>query len=138
MITTDALIQNARSFVGVPFLHQGRSRHGVDCLGFIASCAAELGSSILLDNLPRAYGRNPQKQLVQGLVKLTRNIRLQPAAIIVFQFPNATEPSHAAIYTGTSIIHSYQSVGKVVEHSFSAAWPKMARSYWAMPLVQYA
>jgi cell wall-associated NlpC family hydrolase len=32
------------------------------------------------------------------------------------------EPQHLAIYTGDTIIHAYERVGKVVEHGMDAAW----------------
>lgn len=137
MIDAQAVIDNAREWLGVPFLHQGRSRHGADCLGFIAACLNELGSHVFLDYLPRNYARNPQALLMTGLNELTREIELQPAALIVIKFPLHAYPSHAAIYTGASMIHCDQASRGVVEHGYREPWLKRTTSIWALPGVMY-
>jgi cell wall-associated NlpC family hydrolase len=137
VIEAPALIENARSWAGVRFLHQGRSRHGADCLGYIAAMLSELGSDTFLQELPHNYARSPQSLLIEGLTRLCRQIPLQPAALILFQWPHTPDASHAAVYTGTTMIHAYQSLGKVVEHGFRGPWAKRAVSYWAMPEVIY-
>lgn len=137
MISVEQLVANSREWVGTKFVHQGRSRFGCDCLGLIAADLAELGSRVLLNHLPKNYGRNPQSLLIDGLTNLCRTIDLEPGALVLFQFPKAEFPSHAAIYTGESIIHAFQSEGKVVETSLGAPWTRLAHSNWALPLVVY-
>jgi cell wall-associated NlpC family hydrolase len=137
MIEPCAVIAQAREWLGVPFLHQGRSRNGCDCLGFIAACLAELGSAALLEHLPRAYGRMPQKLLIDGLEELSREIPLQPAAIVTIKFPRTEFPSHAAIFTGDTLIHCFESERKVVEHGYREPWIRRTASIWAAPLVAY-
>ena len=97
----------------------------------------ELGSTILLDRLPRNYGRNPQSLLIDGLTQLCRPISLEAAALVLVKFPNSEFPSHAGIYTGESMVHAFMSEGKVVEHGFTGPWRKYAVSFWALPLVVY-
>ena len=46
--TSDEVVREARTWVGVPFRHQGRSRSGVDCGGIIV---------VVLRELRRATGR---------------------------------------------------------------------------------
>ena len=138
MIEPQAVIDQARQWLGVRYLHQGRNRFGCDCLGFIAGMLHELGSDVFLNYLPRAYGRNPQALLMQGLQALTREIPLELGALVVIQFPFSPHPAHAAIYTGETIIHSYASVGKVVEHGYRGQWIDRTKSTWALPLVMYA
>lgn len=139
MIEVDDLISQARSWIGVRYLHQGRSRHGADCLGFIAAMCAELGSRAYLDALPHNYARNPQAILVDAAPKLSKPLdEAIPGALAIFQFPLSKHPSHAGIITrdGT-FIHTFEPVGKVVEVGFRAPWLKRARSFWAVPLVVY-
>jgi cell wall-associated NlpC family hydrolase len=138
-IDVQTLIDNYREWAvaGVRFLHQGRSRFGADCLGLIAAGAAEVGSSVFLSHLPINYGRDPQAILMQKLESLTRRIELQPGALVTIKWPLAEFASHAAIFTGRSIIHSYQSNGKVVEHSYGKQWIARTDSIWAIPLVRY-
>lgn len=137
MITSADLISNARSWVGTRFLHQGRSRFGADCLGFIAACLHELGSDVLMGVLPLNYARTPQAQLLDGIAKICRNIPLEPAALLLIQFPLAKLPSHAAIYTGESIIHSDEASGGVREITYGRPWTERTKSIWALPLVIY-
>lgn len=137
MIEPQAVIDRARTWLGVPFLHQGRTRHGADCLGFIAAVMAELGSFTLLDHLPRNYGRMPQQLLPDGLAELTHRIDLQPGAICTIQFPMTDFPSHAGIFTGESLIHCYEAERQVIEHGYRAPWTNRTASIWALPLVVY-
>jgi cell wall-associated NlpC family hydrolase len=137
MIEPAEVIEHARTWVGVRFLHQGRSRNGADCLGFIAGMMAELGVTTPLEFLPKNYARNPQSLLRITLGSMTREIPLQPAAFVLIKFPFAKEAGHGAIYTGTSLIHSFAGVGRVVEHGYGQPWLKRTDSIWAVPLVMY-
>jgi len=137
IITVQQICDQAREWIGTPFLHQGRSRSGCDCLGFIASVLGELGVDLALRHLPLNYGRNPQALLITTLQRLCRNIDLEPGALVAIKFPFAEFPSHAAIFTGDSMIHCYESVGKVTEHGYRNPWPQRTASIWAMPYVAY-
>lgn len=137
MIAPQDVIEQAREWVGVKFLHQGRTRHGADCLGFIAAVLAELGSRGFLDHLPHNYARDPNVLLLERLPEVSREIELQPAALLLIQFPQAKVPSHAAIYTGVSMIHCYEIEGEVVEHTYGKPWTTRTKSIWALPLVTY-
>ena len=137
-ISVETIVAQAREWIGVPYLHQGRSRVGCDCLGFIATMLNELGVDLALRNLPLNYGADPQELLVATLSRLCRNIALQPGALVAIKFPHGKFASHAAIYTGDSMIHCYRNVGKVVEHGYRGAWPRLAESIWAMPYVKYS
>jgi cell wall-associated NlpC family hydrolase len=136
-IAVHDLVENYRSWLHVKFLHQGRTRLGADCLGFIAAGANEVGSSLFLDNLPINYARNPQSLLLDSLEQLTRKIDLQPGALIAIKWPFTQVASHAAIYTGTSIIHSYEANREVIEHGYVQPWIARTDSVWAIPLVKY-
>jgi len=137
MITPAQLIDQAREWRGVKFLHQGSTRLGCDCLGFIAGTLAELGCPIGLEQMPHGYGRNPQAQLLEQLSPVARKIPLTAGALILIQWPHAEYPSHAAIYTGTSMIHALESAGYVVEHGYREPWLRMTRSIWTVPGVTY-
>lgn len=118
-------------------MHQGRTRMGADCLGFISAMLAELGSLDFLYNLPQNYGRAPQTELIDGLAHLSYEIKLQPASFLLIKFPFHKYASHGAIYTGESMIHSFQSNGKVIEHGYRAPWIGRTLSVWALPGVTY-
>jgi len=137
VISIEQLVANSREWIGTRFVHQGRTRIGCDCLGMVAADLAELGSKILLNHLPINYGRNPQALLIDGLTDLCNPRALEPGVLVTFKFPDAQFPSHAAIYTGESIIHAFERVGKVVETRYEDPWLRMAHSTWALPLVMY-
>ena len=137
MITPDQVIAQAREWLGVRFVHQGRSRHGCDCLGFPSGVLGELGCTVGLEYLPINYARAPQGEVLATLSNVTREIPLQPAALVLIRWPKSEFPSHAGIFTGENLIHSYQTVGKVVEHGYREPWIKLTASFWALPEVKY-
>ncbi len=137
MITPAQVIAQARNWVGVRYLHQGRSRSGCDCLGFIAAMMGELGEPRLLEWLPINYGREPQSLLIENLTAHTTQIELAPGALILIQWPLTEFASHAGIYTGESMIHAYESVAKVVEHGYRDPWVARTSGIWALPGVTY-
>lgn len=137
MITPDDLIAQARTWLGVKFLHQGRTRHGADCLGYVAALLGELGSPMPLERLPKNYARAPQSELEAMLRSLCREIPLQPAALVLVKWPDTVHPSHAGIYTGANLIHCTAENGCVVEHGYRGVWVRRTVSVWALPLVRY-
>lgn len=46
MTIRDAIVEEARKYLGVPWVHQGRNIHGVDCLGLIDVAVKKLGINI--------------------------------------------------------------------------------------------
>lgn len=137
MIAPDDLIAQAREWIGIKFLHQGRSRFGCDCLGFVAGVLGELGSMHWLDVLPKNYSRAASPDVEIMLAQNTRRIELQPAALIVFRWPGVEFGSHCGIFTGENLIHSFQTEGKVIEHGYRGPWVKRTTSIWALPEVVY-
>jgi cell wall-associated NlpC family hydrolase len=114
------VVQAARRFLGVPYHHQGRSEHGMDCAGLVV--AAYAGCGVALVDLP-AYGREPWRDGLRSCVE--ENFRLvdrerQPGDILLLRVRR--EPQHLAIVTDRGMIHSYASVGKVVETNLDAFW----------------
>lgn len=137
MVPASAVVAQAREWRDVRFLHQGRSRAGADCIGFIAAMAAELDLLTLLLALPNNYARAPQALLLDGLGRLTTQCELQPGALLLINLPFMPYPSHVAIYTGVSMIHSNSMLGEVVEHAYGRPWTTRTHSVWAIPGVTY-
>jgi cell wall-associated NlpC family hydrolase len=127
--------EEARSWVGVPFLHQGRSRRGVDCVGLpIVVCQA---LALIPSNFGlRAYGRTPSGELEQRLLEHCQQIERPVAgSLIVIAWTRLA--AHVAICTGDAMIHAYESVGRVVEHGYRGRWTRMTHSAWRLPGVAY-
>jgi cell wall-associated NlpC family hydrolase len=127
MTTRNEFILAAREWVGTPFLHRGRVLgRGVDCIGVPVMAGTTLGM-IEADSIPVSYSKDPDGiEMMQWLRTHMKQIHdksdLKPADILVFRF--ARYPQHVGVYTGRTVIHSYQSLGKCIEHSLDERWRK--------------
>lgn len=136
-MTPARVIAQAREWRGVRFLHQGRARTGADCIGSLAGILAELGLPQAIEAMPHNYARAPQAQLLEGVQALCVPCELKPAALLLIKLPLTDYPSHAALYTGVSMIHSDGMHGCVVEHAYAGPWMKRTHSVWELPGVAY-
>lgn len=121
-MTPDDIITAARECVGTPFRHQGRIIGlALDCAGLIVYIAAKFG---LKSIEPDGYGRSPCNGMLEASADLQpylmRVSDMQAADVLMMRFTG--EPQHVAIYTGDTIIHAYESIGKVVEHRMDDKW----------------
>lgn len=134
-MSPERVIAEARCYLGVPFRHQGRSRRGIDCVGLPIVVGQSLG---LLDQQFDAatYGRLPSGELVERVKAHCRPLTAAtPGALLVIAWTKVA--AHVAICTGPTIIHAYEAVGRVVEHSYRGRWIRMTHSAWALPGVAY-
>ena len=117
------VINAARACLGTPFKHLGRTPgKALDCAGLAVSVAHSLGLEV--DDRD-AYGRTPAGGLLETMLDV------QPCLKRVFRAPQAgdlllmrfkSDPQHLAICAGNTLIHAWQTVGKVAEHRFSEEW----------------
>lgn len=123
MITGQDIVNEAREWIGTPFHHQGRQKGlGVDCVGLVQQIAVKFN---LINYDRRDYGREPAKGLLKKELEnhLESVDKLSAGVILLMRF--GREPQHVAIYTEkNTIIHSYASVGKCVEHRLDDKWKK--------------
>lgn len=133
MINRENLVNEARTWLGVRFRHQGRTRNGVDCIGLliaVAQNALEI-APVIINN----YGRRPHQQdifndIKNHLNKIDRK-NLQPGDIV--QMRLGQQATHFGMFTGPSIIHSAAIYRKVVEHSFSSDIQSTVIACYAIP-----
>ncbi len=117
-MTPADFVAAARSYVGVPFRHQGRTRHGVDCIGLVVCAARDIGLT-LADRTD--YPRDPNGLLPLEMARQFAPVESPQAGdILLMRFRG--EPQHVAILGGAALIHSYASIGRVVEHGLDAKW----------------
>lgn len=110
----------ARTFLGVPYHHQGRSIHGMDCAGLVVAAYDILG--VTLVDLS-AYGREPWKDGLRQTVEANfHKVERDTAPGDILLLRVRREPQHLAIVTDRGMIHSYASVGKVVETDIDSFW----------------
>lgn len=128
-MTADEIVAAARDELGTPFMHHGRMPgKALDCIGLAIVVARNWYD--IQDT--EAYGRSPNGGLLEsGFDASPLLVRVrdpQAGDILIMRF--GAEPRHVAICAGATIIHSYQQVGRVVEHRFSDVWRKrVARVY---------
>ena len=92
-------------FIGVPFLWQGRTLLGTDCVGLVWLFLKE-HNIVKIDNDGSNYGDNWDKEdpqrILKGLVKIGKRIdvkeELQPFDILLFKFDGIV--NHIAVYIG--------------------------------------
>lgn len=116
------MIAAARSYIGTPFKHQGRSRDGIDCVGLLVLVARDLGFSVI--DRP-VYPRAPKSDLLESMVARQgqRAAGWEPGCIVLY---GKSFARHAAIYGDGTIIHAVPT--GVIEVSFLKI--KSIRSYW--------
>lgn len=130
------IVAEARKFVGVPFFHAGRSPNGVDCVGLL-SISAEAAGLAAYDNVD--YSRIVDSQYMQAelekcMVPLDGAQRLLPGDVALFMIGRS--PQHVALITEVNgpysirMIHSYQTVGRVVEHDMDKPWRERLIRYY--------
>jgi hypothetical protein len=136
----------ARSFVGVPFKHQGRTRAlGIDCVG-LPLCVAEsyglkdVHGVPLLGNDENNYGPQPQSDIVyEGMKKrLVEVSELKEGCVLALRLP--TVACHSAIATLVQgewhIIHSDRKYGKVVEEPLTEKWRSRIKGIFDFPNIE--
>lgn len=131
MIPADKIIAEARKWLGVPFHHQGRNQHGIDCIGLLVKVAEGVGA---WHEDFISYKRFPGKTtLIPHLAKSVDQVidRFQePGDILVFWVMKPEWPQHAGIMTYRGIIHTDASLGRVVEHSLDSNALGKLHSVW--------
>lgn len=121
----DQIVATARTFLDTKWTHQGRVlQAGIDCIGLLTETAK--GCSLDVEDYPTDYQRAPQGDLLvqamnDRLVPIATSLA-KPGDILTFWFDTTKRPSHVALVTPLGIIHTYDRIGRVVEHSLSSWW----------------
>jgi NlpC/P60 family putative phage cell wall peptidase len=137
MPTRDQIITAARDYLGTPFHHQGRLKGvGIDCIGLLTGVAQELG---ITHHDFQGYSRHPDgvtltRELTKaGLIPITVD-EARPGDVIVFWITRPTLPCHAGILTyADHVIHTWSTIGQVVEHPYDDAWRKRVACAFRFP-----
>jgi cell wall-associated NlpC family hydrolase len=137
MIPREAVVAEARRWLGTPWRHQGRNEHGLDCVGLLAVVCRDLGIS---DYDIEGYARSPDTtrflaHLVTGGAIPIRMTDAGPADIMAFR--DQLFPCHVGILSEKSgvphVIHAHAARRKVVEEPLLAELLVMRVGAYAMP-----
>jgi len=123
-MTADLLVTAARGWLGVPFMHQGRSSAGVDCAGLVICLGRDLGQ-LPADFDVNGYTRQPDGSMFAHCAERLLPSPARVGAVALMRFTD--EPQHLGIlvpyrHGGLAIVHALQSAGRVVEHRLDANW----------------
>jgi cell wall-associated NlpC family hydrolase len=125
MDNTD-IVTEARTWIGVRWQHQGRSRAGgIDCAGLVIEVAkAVRGSTFDKSDYPRMATDETMLQLCAVHLDKIALRDMRPGDLAVFGFDNQR---HIAIlgdyvFGGLSLIHAYAPSRKVVEMRLDERW----------------
>lgn len=116
-MTRNQIILEARAWLGVPYLHQGRTRNGVDCLGLLRMIADKFQLS---DYDEADYSTNPSGYRMQRILdeQLQRITYSEAREADILHMATAKEPQHLAIISNEyprRIIHASAIHGRVIE-----------------------
>jgi cell wall-associated NlpC family hydrolase len=137
-VTNHEFVLLARSWLGVPFAHQGRSQYGVDCIGFPIALLRQEGLLPKEFHDRHNYGRQPTGEMEPIVLNHCRQIQqIKIGCLALIRWPQLKFASHAGIITGGTMIHSYQRAGCVVENGFRGPWVKNLHSLWELPGITY-
>lgn len=135
------LVSQVRSYVGVPWRHQGRSMHGVDCIGLVGLTYKGVGvdwEEFLGFRDQRDYSRGPQQDLLRTISRLCEPIEsVIDGCLVVMKFPQERYPRHVGLYAYGNLIHADARKGEVVEHGYRGLWKRCQHSLWKIPGVVY-
>jgi cell wall-associated NlpC family hydrolase len=127
------IVAAARRYLGVRWVHQGRTRHGLDCLGLVVTVARDLGLPVqdITD-----YGRLPdtarlRSELMRQLVRQD-GLAMRGGDVLWMRFES--NPIHVALATDEhTIIHAYAQRRAVVEHRLDAEWRSRVNMVLSFP-----
>ena len=145
------ICEEARRWIGTPWVHQRYHKGlGCDCIGLVRGvalalnlCDASDGGRLAKPFLGYGMGAEPEK------MKAALSAYLEPIAFSPLsgaEIIDLCEPGdvlwiafkgierHVGIFTAERhIIHSYQGVGKVVEHTLDAKWTRRVAGAYRFP-----
>jgi cell wall-associated NlpC family hydrolase len=138
-LTRREIVAAARSFVGVPYRHQGHTKRALDCIGLIIVVAETFGFDTAI---PRGYSAQPQARQVlvganKSLWKPEDQSKIVPGDIAVFWGWQAEEPQHFTIIgengSHLTVIHAYSKFRRVLEQGWNPVWQSRFHSRFVLP-----
>lgn len=123
-----ALVERARSYVGVRWQHQGRTEHGLDCAGLVVVALRDMG---LTPFDATGYPRKPYRHMLEATVQrnfglpLPATTTLRTGDVVVMKCDNEA-PNHVGVigeHKGAlTLIHAHAPDKKVCEMRLEKVW----------------
>lgn len=130
MITREAIIAEARAWLGTPWRHQASVKDvGCDCIGLVAGVGQALGIPEAVrfraDPRFRGYGRTPEPNMLRAALAEYLNVAddWRVGDILLMRHEKQPEPHHFGFLSAPSyMIHAYAQARKVVENRIDDTW----------------
>ncbi len=138
-VKVQKIIKFARAYLGVPWVHQGRSKNGVDCVGFLLLAFKSVNVDIIEI---KGYSRTPDgkklKEIMDNQPNLIQVIKndLMVGDILLLKIKR--DPQHVALIVDSDtadfgMIHSYNGgEKKVIEHDLADYWKRKIVSVYRL------
>jgi cell wall-associated NlpC family hydrolase len=125
----NAVVNEARSYVGTRWVHQGRSRDGIDCAGLVVEVARVTHGSTfdVRDYAPQAQDET-MLAMCTSLMDRVPLPEIQPGDVVVIRYDNQRHIAVVGDYPAPgalSLIHASSKFGKVVEHRLDSVWRRI-------------
>jgi cell wall-associated NlpC family hydrolase len=119
------IIDEARTWLGVRWQHQGRSRAGVDCVGLPIMVFKATRASVLdFTGYPRQAQDESMLQILDAHLDRIPLADMAPGDLVRMRFENQRHLGLLGDYAGggLSLIHAHIHARRVVEHRLDDAW----------------
>lgn len=130
------IVKEARSWEGVPFRHQGRSRFGVDCIGFPQMVMLGVGMILPKGFKDKVqYGPAPNNGEMKATIAsyCTEIFAPEDGCLVLIKWPKSMFASHVGLIDGSYLIHAYQGLKKVSRVSYGQPWLRLTDSLFRLP-----
>lgn len=132
-VTREQFVAEARKWLGTPYLHQGRNRNGLDCIGLLLVVGWALG---LTKYDVRGYGRTPHAGFLQAecerMMMRVKEEDARPGDVYLLRFTR--DPQHLGIATERGILHAWAGgAGCVAEVSMPRSWRTRIVAAYSVP-----
>ena len=135
-VTRAEVVEAARSLIGMPWVHQGRNEHGIDCLGLVVTLCRRFDLS---DYDITGYSRRPDTAAFLAHLRAGGGVPIPINAAVdgdVMAFRTARFPCHVGILSHRdgvpSIIHCPWR-GRVREEPLAHDFPQRRVAAFVFP-----
>lgn len=140
MIDRHAILATLDTLLGVPFLHQGRTHAGLDCLGVVMFVAQAHG--VPLQDMQGYAAATDSVLLTQECQRQLIEIPVSeavPADLVQWaDLTGPLSPPCNLAFLGwrnghVTMVHAWLKMGCVCEHDLSRPWPQMVKRAYSLP-----
>lgn len=115
------IVETARTYLGVPFKHLGRSHAGIDCVGLVCvSARSALGAfADFIDYPPQPKTAMVYRHVRDRCDRIRADDAMEGDLVLIHRHGTST---HFGILTDRGVIHADSSLQKVVEHPLTSQY----------------